>query len=72
MSRSRKLNVLGVLSDGNANLVFFGFNVVPVHCNPIWIVDAHGYAKRFIVRADEKLTAFAELHAAIHAYRESI
>jgi hypothetical protein len=24
----------------------------------IWIVDAHGYGKRFIVRADEKLTAF--------------
>jgi hypothetical protein len=23
-----------------------------------WIVDAHGYGKRFIVRADEKLTAF--------------
>jgi hypothetical protein len=28
-------------------------------------VDAHGYGKRFIVRADEKLTAFAELQAAI-------
>jgi len=25
----------------------------------IWIVDAHGYGKRFIVRADEILTAFA-------------
>jgi hypothetical protein len=24
----------------------------------IWIVDAHGYGKRFVVRADEKLTAF--------------
>jgi hypothetical protein len=24
-------------------------------------VDAHGYGKRFIVRADEKLTAFLEL-----------
>ena len=24
----------------------------------IWIVDAHGYGKRFIVRADEILTAF--------------
>lgn len=29
----------------------------------IWIVDAHGYGKRFIVRADEKLTAFTELIA---------
>jgi hypothetical protein len=27
----------------------------------IWIVDAHGYGKRFIVRAEEKLTAFLEL-----------
>jgi hypothetical protein len=25
-----------------------------------WIVDAHGYRKRFIVRADEILTAFVE------------
>jgi hypothetical protein len=31
----------------------------------IWIVDAHGYGKRFIVRADDKLTAFRELEAAI-------
>ena len=31
----------------------------------IWIVDAHGYGKRFIVRADEILTAFLELEAAI-------
>jgi hypothetical protein len=31
----------------------------------IWIVDAHGYEKRFIVRADEKLTAFVELESAI-------
>ena len=30
----------------------------------IWIVDAHrGDGKRFIVRADEKLTAFLELEA---------
>jgi hypothetical protein len=32
----------------------------------IWIVDAHrDDGKRFIVRADEKLTAFIELEAAI-------
>jgi hypothetical protein len=34
----------------------------------IWIVDAHGYGKRFIVRADEKLTAFVELERAIHEF----
>ena len=26
----------------------------------IWIVDAHGYGKRFIVRADKLLTAFLQ------------
>jgi hypothetical protein len=31
----------------------------------IWIVDAHRDGQRFIVRADEKLTAFLELEAAI-------
>ena len=31
----------------------------------IWIVDAHGYGKRFIVRADEILTAFLELESTI-------
>ena len=31
----------------------------------IWIVDAHGYGKRFIVCADELLPAFPELERAI-------
>jgi hypothetical protein len=31
----------------------------------IWIVDAHRDGKRFVVRADEKLTAFVELEATI-------
>ena len=31
----------------------------------VWIVDAHREGKRFVVRADEKLTAFVELEAAI-------
>jgi hypothetical protein len=31
-------------------------------------VDAHGDGKRFVVRADEKLTAFLELESAIHAF----
>jgi len=35
----------------------------------IWIVDAHrDDGKRFIVRADEKLTAFLELQRAIHEF----
>jgi hypothetical protein len=32
----------------------------------IWIADAHrGDGKRFVVRADDKLTAFLELESAI-------
>ena len=34
----------------------------------IWIVDTHGYGKRFIVCADEILTAFVELERAIHQF----
>jgi hypothetical protein len=36
----------------------------------IWIADAHrGDGKRFVVRADDKLTAFVELEAAIRGPR---
>ena len=35
----------------------------------IWIADAHrGDGKRFVLRADEKLTAFVELESTIRAY----
>ena len=35
----------------------------------IWIVDAHrDDGKRFVVRADEKLTAFVELERAIYEF----
>jgi hypothetical protein len=32
----------------------------------IWVADAHRDGKRFVVRADGKLTAFLELESAIH------
>jgi hypothetical protein len=56
------------------NLQKAGFSLgwvsaLDVEGRTIWIVDAHGYGKRFIVRADEKLTAFVELEAAIHPVR---
>ena len=38
----------------------------------IWIADAHRDGKRFIVRADEKLTAFVELESAIRTGREAV
>jgi len=34
-------------------------SALDLHRRTIWIVDAHGYEKRFIVRADEKLMAFS-------------
>jgi hypothetical protein len=37
----------------------------------IWIADAHRKGKRFIVRADEKLTEFLELEAAIRPRGDS-
>jgi hypothetical protein len=38
----------------------------------IWIADAHrGDGKRFIVHADEKLTAFVELEAAVEPFSAS-
>jgi len=36
----------------------------------IWIVDAHRDGERFIVHADEKLTAFLELESVIRACGE--
>ena len=39
----------------------------------IWIVDAHrNDGKRFILRADEILTAFVELERAIHEFAVSL
>jgi hypothetical protein len=38
----------------------------------IWIVDAHGYGKRSIVRAEEKLTAFMELERAVDEFAASL
>jgi hypothetical protein len=36
----------------------------------LWIVDAHRDGKRFVVRADDKLTAFVELGSAIPRVRQ--
>jgi len=46
--------------------------VSSLHCEgqTIWIVGADREGKRFIVRADEKLTAFLELESAIRSRGE--
>jgi hypothetical protein len=39
----------------------------------IWIADAHtGDGKRFVVHADEKLSAFVELESVIRAVRKKL
>jgi len=39
---------------------------VDEHGRTIWIADAHrGNGKRFLIRSDERLTAFVELESAI-------
>jgi len=48
-------------------------SAVDLEGRTIWIVDAHrDDGKRFVVRADEKLTAFLELQAAIHRRFEGL
>jgi hypothetical protein len=43
-------------------------SVVDREWRTIGIIDARGDGKRFIVRADELLTAFVELERAIHEF----
>jgi hypothetical protein len=44
-------------------------SVVDSQGRTIWIADAHrGDGTRFVVRADEKLTAFVELERAIYEF----
>jgi hypothetical protein len=47
-------------------------SALDVQGRTMWIVDAHGYGKRFIVRADQELTAFIELERAIHEFAVSL
>jgi hypothetical protein len=51
----------------------FGYvSGVDSHGRTIWIADAHrGYGKRFVVRADEKLTTFLELESAVDPFSAS-
>jgi hypothetical protein len=59
-------------SDHNKTGGFYHVSAVDSQGRTIWIVDAHGYGKRFIVRADEILTAFLEAERAIHQFAVSL
>jgi hypothetical protein len=54
--------VAGIIDPGHS---FVRVSAIESGGRTIWIVDAHGYRKRFIIRADELLTAFLELEVAI-------
>ena len=45
-------------------------SALDVQGRTIWIADAHRKGKRFVVHADEKLTAFVELESAIYGSGE--
>jgi len=47
-------------------------SALDVRGRTIWIVDAHCYGKRYVVRADEILTAFVGLQRAIHLFAMSL
>jgi len=49
-----------------------GYQPLIINGRTIWIVDAHAYGKRFIVHADELLSAFVELQRAIHEFAVSL
>jgi hypothetical protein len=55
-----------------AGFSFGWVSALDVEGRTIWIVNAHGYGKRFVVRADEILTAFVEVQTAIRAFAVSL
>ena len=61
----RRMKQWEIIADNLSNAGFsLGWvSAIDVQGRTIWIVDAHGYGKRFIVRADEILTAFVELQS---------
>ncbi len=44
-------------------------SAIDLEARTIWIVDAHGYGRRFIVRADDKLTVFMEPKSPVERLR---
>jgi hypothetical protein len=47
-------------------------SALDVHGQTTWIADAHRDGKRFILHAEEILTAFVELQRAIHQFAVSL
>ena len=68
------MKYLEIIADNlkNARFSLGWVSAIDLEGRTIWIVDAHGYGKRFIIRADEMLTAFMELQRAIHEFAVSL
>ena len=67
-AESNQHEVLGIIADKLSKADWTWGCVATIDSNgrTIWIADAHrDDAKHFVVRADEKLTAFLELESAI-------
>lgn len=66
--------ILGIIADNLSKAGFSWGCVSAVDCEGrmIWIADAHRDGRRFIVRADEKLSTFVELERAIHEFAVSL
>jgi hypothetical protein len=67
-AESRRVKYWEIIADNLSKASWSWGYVSAIDSNgrTIWIADAHrGDGKRFVVRSDEKLTAFLELEAAI-------
>jgi hypothetical protein len=67
MRRSKRSELLGIIADnlGEAGFSWGCVATMDHQGRTIWIADAHrDDGKRFVVRADDKLTAFLELESA--------
>jgi hypothetical protein len=70
-SRIRRVKYWEIIADNLSKCGWsYGYvSAVDSEGRTIWIADAHrGDGKRFVVRADEKLTAFLELERAIYEF----
>ena len=62
-AHNRRVKLWEIIADNLSKAGFTCGCVSAIDSNgrTIWIADAHGYGKRFIVRADEILTAFVSV-----------
>jgi hypothetical protein len=70
----KSLKSWGIIAD---NLSTAGWSwgcvsAVDSEARTIWVADAHRDGKRFVVHADEKLSAFLELQRRIHEFAVSL